>query len=246
MKKYLLTFILLNTFILAVMSQEYGDTLYVMAYNGINIRSAPNTASEKIDAIPFGTPIMYCSDDDSDRFEARNGKWVEIEYNYESCYVFDGFLSQYPTPKSRNLNIDEIGDYIIKTYGGEVENIVFSGPSTNGDKSEKTITNYKSGLIYTIREYPATTYKTYAFTNLRTRDLINIIDLAYSNYNKDNKTLISHFEEDDFWKNYDPNDICPGAFPVKITDKISIQYENIRKSMAIEPIPKIVISKSKY
>ena len=231
---------------ITVYGQEYGDTLYVMAYNGVNIRSAPNTNSKVIDALPFGASIMYCSDSVSDRFEVRNGKWIEIEYNHESCYVFDGFLSQYPTPKSRNLTIDQIGDYIIKTYGGEIGDIVESDPSANGDNSDQTITNYKNGFTYTLREYPGTVFKTYAFPKLRTRDLINIIDLAYSNYNEDNKTLISHFEEDDFWKQHDPNDICPGAFPVKISDKIDIQYDNMRKSMAFDPIPKIIISKSKY
>ena len=227
-------------------SQEYGDTLYVMAYNGVNIRAEPNTISDKVDALPFGATVVYCSNSVEDRFEARNGRWIEIEHNHQSCYVFDGFMSQHPTPKSRNLTIDQIGEYIIETYGGEIEDIVHSGPKENGDDSDQTTTNFKSGLTYTLREYPATTFKTYAFPKLRTRDLINIIDLAYSNYNDDNKTLISHFEEDDFWKKHDPNDICPRAFPVKISDKIDIQYDNMRKSMAVDPIPKIIISKSKY
>jgi len=189
---------------------------------------------------------MYCSDDDSDRFEARNGKWIEIEYNYQSCYVFDGFLTEHPTPKSRNLTMNQIADYIIDTYGGEIKDVVESGRLANGDDSDQTITNYKNGFQYTYREYPGTVFETFAFPKLRTRDLINIIDLAYSNYNEDNKTLISHFEEDDFWKQYDPNDICPGAFPVKISEKITIQYDNMRKSMAFDPIPKIIISKNKY
>ena len=227
-------------------SQEYGDTLYVMAYNGVNIRAEPNTISDKVDALPFGATVVYCSNSVEDRFEARNGRWIEIEHNHQSCYVFDGFMSQHPAPKSRDLTLSQLGDYITKTYGGEITDIVHIGPNKTGDKADQTITNFKSGLTYSYKKYPSSEYWTYAFPKLRTRDLINIIDLAFSNYNEDDKTLISHFEEDKFWKQRDANDICPGAFYVNITDKISIQYDNMRKSMSVDPIPKIIFSKKKY
>jgi len=246
MKRYIHIQIIVLVTTISSYAQDYGDTLYVMAYNGVNLRAQPNTTSEKVDALPFGAAVMYCSDSVDDRFEARNGRWIEIEYNYQSCYVFDGFLSDYPTPKSRKMTISQLGNYITKTYGGEITNIVQNKSISNGDDSDEKITHFKSGLTLSHKEYPGTTYWTYAFPKLRSRDLINIIDLAFSNYNKDNKTLISHFEEDDFWKKHDPNDICPGAFPVKLSNKIDLQYDNMRKSMAIDPIPKIIISQSKY
>lgn len=238
---YTLTFICFLSFI--SIGQEYGDTLYVIAYNGVNIRSQPEASSEKVGAVPLGTPLMYCSDSHDDRFEVRNGRWIEVEYNYQSCYVFDGFLTDKKPPSSRKLTLTQLDSYIKEAYGKSLTHEVVEKSQDKGDREDKKVSHFSSGLTVTYRLNSTTELWEYAFPKLRSRDLINIIDLAYSNYNTEEKTLVSHFKESKFWKNTDPDDICPSAFPVQISDKIRIQYDYSRKRMDVDPIPKIIIIK---
>ncbi len=225
----------------SALTQTYGDTLHVMAYNGVNLRTQPHTSSKIVDAIPFGTSLMFCEDSFDDRFEGRNGKWIEVEYNQISCFVFDGFLTDKKPPRSRRLNLNQLRNYIEKTYGQTQTHQVAEKSMSLGDKANETIFHFSTGLKVSHKITKNQASWKYTFQRLRSRELMNLLDLAYSNYNKDNNTLIHYFENDKFWKNSDPNDICPVAFSFQLTESIRIAYDYSRKRSDEAPLPKIYI-----
>ncbi len=217
----------------ATQAQIYGDSLYVVAFNGVNLRASPSIASDIVFKVPFGTPLMYCSASLADRFELRNGHWIEVEYQDIAGYVFDGFLSDCPIQKSRKMSLTQLQGYIVNCYGDEVVQEI-----ATKDAHE---TVYASGMKLVVRLGQRMHSWVYSLPNLKSRDLINIIDLAYSNWSSEDKTLIDHFKEDDFWKEIPQDALCPRAFYLQLGKDITLQYDYTAKSMDIDPVPTITI-----
>ena len=240
-KKLILVFIIFSCLSNVSIGQEFGDTLYVIAYNGVNLRSAPNTNSEKIKSIPFGTALMYCSDSYNDRIEVRAGRWIEVEYKQESCYVFDGFLIDKKPPASRKLTLTGLDEFIKKAYGQDLIEEVVEESKKKGDRPDIKMSNYSTGLMVTHLDYTSMESWEYVFPKMRSRDLINLIDLVFSNYNKENKTLVNFFEEDSFWKNKHPNEICARAFHVDLAKGVSVHFNYSRRQSRGDPVPRITV-----
>ncbi len=111
---------LINTLLLLtcfpLQAQEYlnGDTLYVWAKSGLNLRSAPSIEAAVIQTIPYGQPVEVITRGDildkqyrvkiidavkfNDEMQpdyTLQGYWAEVNYAGKTGYVFDGFLSRY-------------------------------------------------------------------------------------------------------------------------------------------------------
>lgn len=109
---------------------QIGDTLFVIARTGLNVRSDPSLRGKALSTIPYGhrliakeekLPFLWFNTDSVQIFESYSwykaenaatapywikGKWVKVEYNGMEGYVFDGFLS-----KSKPLSKKENGWY---------------------------------------------------------------------------------------------------------------------------------------
>ncbi|CAN5221896.1 hypothetical protein BH09BAC1_BH09BAC1_02950 [soil metagenome] len=82
-------------------SQSKGDTLYVAAHSGLNLRTEPGTKAAKLVAIPKGGQVVILADLDSSLahsvtefagFDIK-GFWVQVDYKGQVGYVFSGYLS---------------------------------------------------------------------------------------------------------------------------------------------------------
>lgn len=123
-KIFIFFFILVQSiFIFAEKTIEYalssGDTLYVWADSGLNIRVSGSQVAEILGVIPFGNAIMFVEYDNSGRIEevpfyhhstevpvingidfkclaySQKGRWIKIKYDSLVGFVFNGYTSRF-------------------------------------------------------------------------------------------------------------------------------------------------------
>lgn len=79
-----------------------GTQLYVVANSGLTLRMAPNLNSESLGVIEYGSSVEVLNQPDSIlRVEKLNwveGKWIYVEVDGVTGYMFDGYLSDLPMP----------------------------------------------------------------------------------------------------------------------------------------------------
>lgn len=84
---------------------EPGDTLNVVAINGLSLRVEPNTKSEKLLVMPAGERILVLDTltqgNPLDTIFGFSGKWVHVQSSQGIVgYVFDAFISTLPFVES--------------------------------------------------------------------------------------------------------------------------------------------------
>lgn len=116
-----------------------GDTLYVWAKSGLNFRLKPELKAKKVATIPYGTPLIALRNSNScmnaksvrvvrsmivhyEKMPSLHleGRWLEVTYNKQKGYVFDGFLSRLPTLILDDENaaaIESFNDYAKRVFG---------------------------------------------------------------------------------------------------------------------------------
>lgn len=79
-----------------------GTQLYVVANSGLTLRVAPNVDAESLGVVEFGASVEVLTQPDSVKyFEKMNwveGRWLFVEYDGVTGYMFDGYLSDLPLP----------------------------------------------------------------------------------------------------------------------------------------------------
>ncbi len=91
---------------------KVGDTLNVVALNGLNIRKGPGVNFEKAGRLENGDKVIIRKiTDQKDSIEFK-GTWVEIVDNRDSLkgFAFDVFLSQYPVPGELEFKVTSFYD----------------------------------------------------------------------------------------------------------------------------------------
>lgn len=215
------------TFLNLNAQNKYGDSLFVMAYNGVNLRSGPFTDSPKILSLPYGTTLKYCSHSGDDQIEARMGNWIEVEYKDIAMYVFDGFLSNYSVPKSKNISVQDFDRYIKDQLGrlllDSIEYVDKSSKTINPTVDQKKynkIYHYETDLEFrSVKSAYGMQYE-YTIPNSNSKEIINLLDLLYASYH--DHTLVDHFEKKHGRMR------CPTAFWFNLTEnknKGTIQFE---------------------
>jgi len=79
-----------------------GTQLYVVANSGLTLRVAPDINSESLGVVEFGSSVEVLNQPDSlNHFQRVNwveGKWIYVDYDGVTGYMFDGYLSDLPLP----------------------------------------------------------------------------------------------------------------------------------------------------
>ena len=93
---------------------QVGDTLYIWAASGLNLRAAPNAESKVIQKIDFGEQVLCQESKDWDDYSNSSviikdiqkidgektktiefkGTWTKVKYRSTEGYVFDAYLSK--------------------------------------------------------------------------------------------------------------------------------------------------------
>ena len=105
MKKLIAIFFIILPFVSKGVNYSIGDTLYVVAINGLTIRSKANLKGEKIGVLKTYDKVCII---DTSNFEIQHdtifgfrGNWVKIHTTEGlTGYVFDAFLSTLPPARS--------------------------------------------------------------------------------------------------------------------------------------------------
>ncbi len=109
----------LNFSVVKAINYQPGDSLYVVSFSGLTMRSGPSTSSKKLSVLPSQTKVAivetYANDPYPDTIEGFRGHWVQIAALGETGYVFDAFLSQFPS--SKLYTIGATSDGYIDYYG---------------------------------------------------------------------------------------------------------------------------------
>lgn len=121
-----------------------GDTLFVVASTGLNLRDKMGLKGKILSTIPYGhrlivkvekPPFPWFNTDSVQIFESYSwykaenetttpywikGKWAKVKYGEIEGYVFDGFLSKNgPLSKKRNGRFESFEGYIRRNYEPE-------------------------------------------------------------------------------------------------------------------------------
>jgi len=79
-----------------------GSQLYVMANSGLTLRMEPSLNSESLGVAEFGSSVSVLNQPDSiqniEKLNWVEGKWIYVEYDGVTGYMFDGYLSDLPMP----------------------------------------------------------------------------------------------------------------------------------------------------
>ena len=79
-----------------------GTQLYVVANSGLTLRLEPNKNAESLGVAMFGSSVEVLNQPDSvqniERLNWVEGKWIYVEYDGITGYMFDGYLSDLPMP----------------------------------------------------------------------------------------------------------------------------------------------------
>jgi hypothetical protein len=161
MKKHLLllpALLLLFTFNLVAKVSPIsgsGDKLNVWLLDGIQLKESAATKSKTITTLPYGSSVTVIKestpnkaltvDFKSDAFKAPyklKGKWIKIDFNGKTGYVFDRYLSAMPAlHKGARGNFESQSDYLKRNYGiKKVEKI------SNRKAGPLTTTYYTNGI----------------------------------------------------------------------------------------------------
>jgi len=205
MKNKYLNIIIFLLIVLNINAQNYyefvkGDTLFVRAISGLNLRSEANKNSEIIEKIPYGSSLIVenpsCSKNEFSEIiiEAKhlpnkknstpqysiNGKMIKIIYNKKEGYVYSGYLSRIK-PILKNVTEFPILSSELKKQFGILKTLKF-------DKTNNTEIIYNNGFIET--EYSGEGggwwEKTYCFPNFNFDDAALIISNIANTFYKGN------------------------------------------------------------
>lgn len=102
--KKIIIFVLSLVFSAQIFANPFqeGDTPFVVAYSGLNLRASPTGYGEVLDVIDFGEQVRIVEgellESSSTKIGWVEGNWVKVEYDGYIGFVFDGFLNPMPLP----------------------------------------------------------------------------------------------------------------------------------------------------
>ena len=125
--KFLKLLLLLTSINLTAQSSRFKDneTLNVWAASGLNMRDKPDAKAAKVATIPYGTKVtVQANIGIKIPFEVEEfkgfivkGYWLLVKYGNTEGFVFDGFLSRLPAPKSNKREDTALEIYLEKEIG---------------------------------------------------------------------------------------------------------------------------------
>ncbi|WP_196893431.1 hypothetical protein [Aureivirga marina] len=132
----------------SIKTEPYSKYLYVSAKSGLNYRNVPK--GKVLGKFPLNQLLKIVSrtnitEEIKDENEIIKGEWLGVEYEKDTVYVFNGFLSPYITPSDIDIflisSMNTTGDEYISTINvSEVVNLDSKHPILKSrDLSKKYI-----------------------------------------------------------------------------------------------------------
>ena len=182
------------------LTYSIGDTMYVYAFDGLNLREQPNVNSKVIGKLEFGEKVQVANmpkigHENEVKIGTTKGYWVTIKQNEKTGYVFDAYLSKLPNSK---LNIEvlkfkkldlkneedpyeghqmekELLTYIENNHLPICETVEYFDPNQGKGGQKLEITKYHNGFTK-INKYGWEGYTLeYVTPNTRLSEIKNLI-----------------------------------------------------------------------
>lgn len=184
-----------------------GDTLYVIAKSGLQLREKPNLKSIKIKNVEYANYVILDSQMAIlDTIDYRIGHWSLVNYKNIKGYMFDGFLIKNQPPTFEEIANEDLVGYMLRVhkFNPEINCIInFEIPSESQTSGGPTsVVKLSENLVYRIdTSYECRTHQFIYNKNYRQSELFSLIDLFYT-FSKKNDQIgktewksIFNFEE---------------------------------------------------
>ncbi len=187
--------------------QLTGETLFVFAKSGLNLRQSPSSSAAVVTTAPYGAGLQVVKDDTAPvamTFEGLSGRWVRVQYDEKTGYAFSGLTGTRPAPKEG----ESYQDYIYRVYGPVQEEIIHMSRETvnmDDQKGWKEDFILKNGAKHLASGYYAGSFDEFhlpdtsmeeAFLAAKLAGLGNIKELAsfpQKNYSVDKEDPMESF-----------------------------------------------------
>jgi Bacterial SH3 domain len=132
-----------------------GETIYVWAMSGLNMRKLPDAKSEKIASLPYGTKVTVQPNigvivahevEEFKDFKVK-GVWLLVKYGDKEGFVFDGYMSRLVAPEYYKKGIVSYFDNKIGNIG-EKYDVKEVKSEIDEDNSNSYKQKYQKGIIY--------------------------------------------------------------------------------------------------
>ncbi len=163
---------------------ETGDTLYVFASNGLNMREEPNTMSRKMQTLEFGESVIVLNDEEKYyEIDNRLGTWVQVEANGKIGFLYSGFLSDFRPPIIHEFDCTSkpLLDWLTERNKDneiiEINERDFIGHDSSGKDSYSIEWKYyTNGDIHYVETYYEDIVNRFESFDLHFNDLLNFIE----------------------------------------------------------------------
>lgn len=139
-----------------------GDTLYVVALDGVNLRDAVGTKSNVLTKLNNGESVIVKSKElEADSSFGFAGHWVEVFSidHKKTGYVFDAFISRFPVLSKEQINPDggipnAIYNYAKEAFGIKYEMSQFYESLSGGEGAHRiTLTELNNSCLFVKHGY---------------------------------------------------------------------------------------------
>ncbi|MDP6907861.1 MAG: SH3 domain-containing protein [Flavobacteriales bacterium] len=148
MKKLLV--ILIAACTMQTAAQDNPKYLNVLATNGLNMRSKPETNARIITKVPFGKRVEVM---EKTKAALQLGwikdHWYRVQFRGREGYIFGGYLSELPAPKTvdnTTMLPDLLVSYCRSAFSTEVKPVSSIEPNKGGDTLYHILERYHGGI----------------------------------------------------------------------------------------------------
>jgi uncharacterized protein YgiM (DUF1202 family) len=155
MKKLLV--ILVTVIGFNAMAQDNPSHLNVLAVNGLNVRSQPESKSRVVTKVPYGKQVEIIEKTDNElQLGWVKDNWYKIRFRGREGYIFGGYLSKLNAPvnseKPRLLS-DLLPMYCSSAFKMDSEPIISKEASRSGDTLYHTLLRFNQGAELELERY---------------------------------------------------------------------------------------------
>jgi len=199
---------------LAIENYKVGDTLTVFIKSGLILRQSASPNANNLITIPLGGKVLVkkqlpreiAHKDSFASMRLIKGFWVNVEYKGQVGYVFDGYLSSFPSP------IIFKSEFYRKNGHSTETGYLFTHFKKVGDAFDTTLIPKEYGNYY---QYPSpyTKYQKYSlkFTNGITYSKVEHLEIGstdiikFENHSLDEVLLLAKAVIDTYSDEYTTN-----------------------------------------
>jgi len=201
-----------------------GTQLYVVANSGLTLRMEPHKNAPSLGVVEFGSSVLVISQPDSMNYTEKlnwvEGRWLYVDYDGVTGYMFDGYLSDLPLPMYEfercHLDLDLI--YPLESWtevnlGESTQDVLEAGAlrkiTDEFVGGEKLIRSQKDDF-YTLE---------LTITNIRIMDAYHLLQSML-----DSKTSIQLFKEESTFIEDEKGDL----YRVKIDLDVPVELRKLK------------------